>query len=479
MKGKLNKREKGITLIALVITIIILLILAGVALSLVIGENGMLTKAAKAKERAEIAKIEEAKQLSMAEAGMNISGTTHTEGTGDNTRTAYILPGLAVLSADADPTMVENTIANGLVAIDSSGNEYVWIEVPKSIYTDATYNTTGNTITANDTDDIEEVLRNYSDDYDSKGATSEGDIWYTWVNNKVYTANSTGLTPEIKNTNTGCGLTYDQYYKLKNKMLSSIFTNGGFWIGRYETGNNTVTTKVENGEHSPSWSKENDKAVIKQNQVPYENLTCSQAQNLALGFSKNNEVNSSLMFGVQWNLVCKFLEQNSKLTFNDINENSTDWGNFFNSSFPVNRGFVALEYFNDWFSYKDSYHGRGDSDMESFDYSYKDANRHKDFRTSTGASDVNSAMNIYDFAGNILEYTLEKVLDDRTYYGEDVCSLRGGCSFVNGDEEPASFHASTRPGIPLYRVQSSALLNHYIQKLQVNCKFCIKLEINV
>lgn len=42
------KQEKGITLVALVITIIVLLILAGVSISLVIGDNGVLTKAQRA-----------------------------------------------------------------------------------------------------------------------------------------------------------------------------------------------------------------------------------------------------------------------------------------------------------------------------------------------------------------------------------------------------------------------------------------------
>ena len=40
-----NKQEKGITLIALVVTIIVLLILAGVALNLTIGQNGIFTRA--------------------------------------------------------------------------------------------------------------------------------------------------------------------------------------------------------------------------------------------------------------------------------------------------------------------------------------------------------------------------------------------------------------------------------------------------
>ena len=44
-------KNKGITLIALVITIIVLLILAGVSLSMISGENGILSKAQQAKEK--------------------------------------------------------------------------------------------------------------------------------------------------------------------------------------------------------------------------------------------------------------------------------------------------------------------------------------------------------------------------------------------------------------------------------------------
>lgn len=57
------KLENGITLIALVITIIILLILAGVSISMVIGENGIVNKAKKSKEDTEKAKVEEEEAL--------------------------------------------------------------------------------------------------------------------------------------------------------------------------------------------------------------------------------------------------------------------------------------------------------------------------------------------------------------------------------------------------------------------------------
>ena len=55
--------KKGITLIALVVTIIILIILSGVSINLVLGENGIVTIAKRAKENTEIAKVEEETML--------------------------------------------------------------------------------------------------------------------------------------------------------------------------------------------------------------------------------------------------------------------------------------------------------------------------------------------------------------------------------------------------------------------------------
>ena len=60
------RREKGIMLVALVITIV-LLILAGVTLSMLTGENGIIAKARKAKEKTEIANWEERIDLAIIE----------------------------------------------------------------------------------------------------------------------------------------------------------------------------------------------------------------------------------------------------------------------------------------------------------------------------------------------------------------------------------------------------------------------------
>ena len=75
-KRKYLKKERGITLIALVITIIVLLILAGVSIAMVTGDNGILTQAAKAKEETEKAQDKEKIKLAVSEAIIYNDGNT-------------------------------------------------------------------------------------------------------------------------------------------------------------------------------------------------------------------------------------------------------------------------------------------------------------------------------------------------------------------------------------------------------------------
>lgn len=77
------KEEKGITLVALVITIIVLLILAGVSIALVVGNNGILGRATGAVDTTEIATAKQEVQLAIADAQVKYyadmaSGTTAT-----------------------------------------------------------------------------------------------------------------------------------------------------------------------------------------------------------------------------------------------------------------------------------------------------------------------------------------------------------------------------------------------------------------
>ena len=68
---KSENNAKGITLIALVVTIIALLILAGVAINLTIGDNGIITRASKARLTSELATYKE--ELEMYSVGKELA----------------------------------------------------------------------------------------------------------------------------------------------------------------------------------------------------------------------------------------------------------------------------------------------------------------------------------------------------------------------------------------------------------------------
>ena len=66
MRKTMIKKNNGITLIALVITIVVLLILAGVSIAFLTGDNGIITQATDAREKNEIASVKEQAQLDIA-----------------------------------------------------------------------------------------------------------------------------------------------------------------------------------------------------------------------------------------------------------------------------------------------------------------------------------------------------------------------------------------------------------------------------
>ena len=72
---KTIKNEKAITLIALVVTIIVLIILAGVSINLLLGQNGIIKKAQEAKKEQEIGEILEKLELKKAELAIDTKGT--------------------------------------------------------------------------------------------------------------------------------------------------------------------------------------------------------------------------------------------------------------------------------------------------------------------------------------------------------------------------------------------------------------------
>src|SRR5699024_8486249 len=150
----------------------------------------------------------------------------------------------------------ENTLENGLVIIDANGNEWVWIEVPESVTASSTTD-----------EEIKNALISYATEYRD---SNYSDSWYE-----------------------GCGLGEQEYADRYSEMLQSIKENNGFFIGRFEVGSFDNPVIAEDTTR---------KTVIQQGAYPYNYVTCKQAQELSKNLSIGGKT-SSLMFGIQWDLV--------------------------------------------------------------------------------------------------------------------------------------------------------------------------------
>ena len=381
------RKAKGITLISLVITIVILLILAAVSIGVLAGDNGLIARAQKAKNNTLDAQNLENTTLADLE---NLIETAQITGI-DTTVTDPIT------AIPKGATIIEGDATKGIVIKDSNENEWVWVEVPKTIYTNSEYLTNATTPTS-DTDyiNIEKIMQNYAKDYRNSSYKDE------WYSEEQY------------------GLTQTEYNELKQKMLKSVYDNGGFWIGRYEAGNAnaTVSNTTVVGTRTDEYIEANS-AVIKADQIPYNYVTCKQAQTLSTSLATGGKT-SSLMFGIQWDLTCKFLEEKTSLTMTDIKTDSTSWGNYSNAMINLTKGRYNTNSGNSSSTWTAVIVGTKSNEM----------------LLTTGASEDVSKMNIYDFAGNEFEWTLEQYINNSSI----PCTSRGGCYYNYGFNYPASDH---------------------------------------
>ena len=363
-----NARDKGITLIALVITIIILLILAGISITTLTGDNGVLTQANEAKQRTEDSKNKENEILDeyniyIDEKLGNLPSTSETK--------PYLPEGAVKLEG--------TNLNNGLVIKDKNNNEWVWVEVPRStVFTTAANNT--------DYTNIENDMIAYASDYRQSGYTDS-----------YYEGNGTANETE--------------YNSLKNKMLSSVYTNGGFWISKYEIGTDTARTNASDISAIP---------MSQQDKYVYNYVTQKQAQNIASRMKPTNNQTASLVFGIQWDLTLKHIETKGNKTQNELKIDSTEWGNYKNSTFKITKG---------------KYSSDNGSTYTPVSGEYEKPN--SPIILTTGATDRNSSFNIYDLAGNVFDWTMEKSENTSA-----PCTFRGGNYNNNGNSTPAGFHFS-------------------------------------
>ncbi len=436
-----EKDVKGITLIALVITIIILLILAGISIAMLTGENGILTKAntskqettkqgAKEKVQVEVmGSYDNNGKINLEELNgnlkNNISNLTYQGQPISNSNKIENLPEMVTVdgyeieikengeviivgeqqeepkktlpsTADTKPflpdgaTVLEDKLDKGVVIKDSSENEWVWIEVPKSIYPEGTEKTEHSA--------IETAMQTYAKDYRQSGYS---DTFYSTAQHGFKDSTD-----------------YDDW---KKSMLESVFTNGGFYIGRYEIGTTTPRTNKSEALTTP---------YIKQDLYPCNFITCAQAQELAKQLSTGGR-QASLMFGIQWDLILKHIEEKGAKTQNELKTDSSSWGNYNNVTFEITRG----EYTT------------APSTSGSWNAITTYTKPASNVLLTTGGTDRNSILNIHNLAGNVKENTLERATNNTS-----PCACRGGYYRISGNAQPACYRAGETTIYSIYDI---------------------------
>ena len=435
------KKNKGITLVALVVTIVVLLILAGVSINLVLGNNGIIAKAKEAETKSAEASQNDLKgmnglvsEMEGALAGNGSAGSgSGNGGAGGSGADAKVPEAATAETAPYFPdntfTKKEGTIDTGLVIKDANENEYVWVVVPKSLYNNAAYNLNNAKKPSSSTDyaNIEYCLQQYTATY--RNETDYSDTYAADTDNVGWFADETA------------------YNNLKNRMLKSVYENGGFYVGRYEAGIEiTGTNRMSNTDKNSDgkYTMPSTAPVTKADAYPYTYVTRTQAQNLASNVNSGTKT-SSLMFGVQWDLVLAFMSKDTtKITStDDLTQNSTTRGNYSDSIFQLSQTGKYATLSNGTLSSTwnlSTITTTNFVDSSRYKIAQSSSNG-KGILVTTGTSEKNKVMNIYDIAGNVYEWTLEKT--SRTNL---LCASRGGCFYDAGFHYPAAYRASFSAG---------------------------------
>ncbi len=386
----MQNRNKGITLVALIITIVVMLILVAVSVNVIIKSN-LIGTAEKTVDKYKTASEEEAnggtieingKEYASIEDYIestkplpNIEAGVRAE-TNSNYKGATIPKGFTVSGIKS-----EQTIEGGLVIYDipegttpdwsnpdsvkTKYNQFVWI--PVEVKSTDTENSIASFYrsewTANESTGGERT-NGLSTDYTEPDSTND-------------TADKTGIANQIAN------------------LTKSIYKYGGFYIGRYEAGSETERTS----------SSGVTTLGIKQDMYPYNYVKWGDSMSSigttgavylsnSLYNTKEYGATSMLCTGACWDSMLDFIKD-SKHSVTD----STKWGNYKNSeTFEITRGSYAV--------YDTSNYTLGSFNNVGSKYSkMKDTS----ILLTTGATERNCSKNIYDVAGNCWEWTTESV----------------------------------------------------------------------
>ena len=236
---------------------------------------------------------------------------------------------------------------------------------------------------------------------------------------KLYSFSDTGRTSySNSNYEPGVASSYDneQYFaryglqgmtqkrflnELQNEFdetIKSIEKYGGFYIGRYETGNLT-----------------SDEPVVQRMNTSIASQNWYTAYTRIKRMSTGTNVRTGMIWGCLWDETLQWLVDSGNKTYAEMKD-STSWGNYKNSTFE----------------YKNT----------SGSTATKSASNGT--RIPSGSTEYSKANNIYDMAGNVYDWTLE-------CYGSGDRRCRGGSYYYSGSGDPASYRNGSIPQRQLQR----------------------------
>ena len=347
------KNNKGITLVALVVTIVVLLILAGVSINLVLGNNGIIAKAKEAETKSAEASQNDLKGMnglvSEMEGALAGNGSTGSGSGNGNTGSGnnFVTKNTEVTYPDGKVWIPEgfkvaddsaSTVQGGVVIEDKDRNQFVWVPVATlADYKRTAYSTN---VATEETDT----------------ATNSIKINYSSSKNSEY---FTEALPEDEKTSV-------ERYK-------------GFYIGRYEAGDKE-NTEAKTLRSSNDVTKT---VTIKANQAPYNYVTRTQAVSLAEGFATKQgyKAKTKLVSSYAWDTTIAFMQK-----VNSDYGSSSEEGNYKDTTF----------------SYTDITGAR--------------QTKAKNSNVLVPTGQTTPVCNIYDMGGNVFEWTTESYSDTSDPY---------------------------------------------------------------
>ena len=462
MRNLQKNRQKGITLIALVITILILIILAGVTINLTVGENGIFSKAKYAKEKYTNEEYLEQEQLNelyayLAKDNSLPENTKDTDaGTQVKLPSSWYTTTAAYVSTEDGKTVTKEIKTASVTAVATGGRETV--PVPNGFYYVGGTKDSGVVISSDKRDknkyagvadvpagavyNSDGTVKTYTDEEykkltdDEKKAVILGDQ-FVWI---PVTAE------EYKKSNTWNGQTQTStnlanvWWETQTSQteLPQIQKYEGFYIGRYEAGTSEITLSTgvnfaaqntASGWQNASFSIKDGsgntatgKITAKAGEIPYYHADYFTAYKLSGTMYSTNYVQSILTTGTMWDAMLKFIGKGNEAILT-----SSTWGNYNNTSSYVT------------YTAGQGRYGTVDSSSGAMTAAFKvsDGKYYYGMKTTAISENVKQK-NLYDVAGNLWEWTQEAAYKNNTL---ESYMRRGGSFHDSSSGYPACYRA--------------------------------------